>query len=286
MNKNPTKPKEEESTKENKPKVIKTVKITEDVEEDTKENLTKEEAKLIKEKESEKQKNEEKPKDAEKPKSLFNFSPNGIFASSTNQSSNSLFGNTSSLFSNSNTNSLFNFTSFSKDNTNTNSFFNNLSNKDDAKESDNEDNKEDVFGDAPQKEEEPTKLVQQESSFDKKFSQHIDKIYVYKRDEKKYVSKGNGYLSVETAKETEKAKMAVVVFRNQMGTKIIEGFLNEKLKKIETYMKNYKYVASFSYIEFNEKKEPIVGFAKVPFAHDDELKMFEKGYNEALDYLT
>ena len=101
-----------------------------------------------------------------------------------------------------------------------------------------------------------------------------------------WVSQENGYLSVETAKETEKAKMAVVVFRNQMGTKIIEGFLNDKLKKIETYMKNYKYVASFSYIEFNDKKEPIVGFAKVPFTHDDELKAFEKGYNEALEYLT
>ena len=80
--------------------------------------------------------------------------------------------------------------------------------------------------------------------------------------------------------------MAGVVFRNQMGTKIIEGFLNDKLKKMETYMKNYKYVASFSYIEFNEKKEPIVGFAKVPFTHDDELKAFEKGYNEALEYLS
>ena len=267
--------------KEKKPNVIKTVKITEEVEEDTKEKITEEEVKLKKEKE------EEKPKEEEIPKSLFNFSSTGLFASTNNNtSSGSLFGNSSSLFSNTNTNSLFNFTSFSKDNNNTNSFFNNLTKKEEVKESDDEDNKEDVFGDEPQKEEEPTKLVQQESSFDKKFSQHIDKIYVYKRDEKKYVSKGNGYLSVETAKETEKAKMAVVVFRNQMGTKIIEGFLNDKLKKIETYMKNYKYGASFSYIEFNDKKEPIVGFAKVPFTHDDELKAFEKGYNEALEYLT
>ena len=263
--------------------MLKTVKITEEVEEDTKEKIKEEEVKPKKEE----QKVEEKQKEEEKPKSLFNFGSSGLFASTNNNTSTgSLFGNTSSLFSNTNSNSLFNFTSFSKDNNNSNSFFNNLTKKEEAKESDDEDNKEDVFGDEPQKEEEPTKLVQQESSFDKKFSQHIDKIFVYKKDEKKYVSKGNGYLSVETAKETEKAKMAVVVFRNQMGTKIIEGFLNDKLKKIETYMKNYKYVASFSYIEFNEKKEPIVGFAKVPFTHDDELKAFEKGYNEALEYLT
>lgn len=264
--------------------MLKTVKITEEVEEDTKEKIKEEEVKPKKEEVKE----EEKAKEEEKPKSLFNFGSSGLFASTNNNTSTgSLFGNTSSLFSNTNSNSLFNFTSFSKDNNNnSNSFFNNLTKKEEAKESDDEDNKEDVFGDEPQKEEEPTKLVQQESSFDKKFSQHIDKIFVYKKDEKKYVSKGNGYLSVETAKETEKARMAVVVFRNQMGTKIIEGFLNDKLKKIETYMKNYKYVASFSYIEFNEKKEPIVGFAKVPFTHDDELKAFEKGYNEALEYLT
>ena len=263
--------------------MLKTVKITEEVEEDTKEKIKEEEVKPKKEEVKE----EVKAKEEEKPKSLFNFGSSGLFASTNNNTSTgSLFGNTSSLFSNTNSNSLFNFTSFSKDNNNSNSFFNNLTKKEEAKESDDEDNKEDVFGDEPQKEEEPTKLVQQESSFDKKFSQHIDKIFVYKKDEKKYVSKGNGYLSVETAKETEKAKMAVVVFRNQMGTKIIEGFLNDKLKKIETYMKNYKYVASFSYIEFNEKKEPIVGFAKVPFTHDEELKAFEKGYNEALEYLT
>jgi hypothetical protein len=54
------------------------------------------------------------------------------------------------------------------------------------------------------------------------------------------------------------------MFRNTMGNKIIEGFLNEKIKKFEKYVKNFKHVAHFSFIINKEKQKFEVSQAKVP----------------------
>jgi hypothetical protein len=71
-----------------------------------------------------------------------------------------------------------------------------------------------------------------------------------------------------------------------MGNKIIEGFLNNKLKKFEKYVKNFKHVASFSYLQkIGSENKFEIGFSKIPFPRENELNEFEKSYNEILDLL-
>ncbi len=70
-----------------------------------------------------------------------------------------------------------------------------------------------------------------------------------------------------------------------MGSKIIEGFLSPKLKKFEKYVKNFKHVASFSYLQQGGDNKLEIGFSKVPFPRESELNEFEKAYNEILNLL-
>lgn len=215
-------------------------------------------------------------KKEEKPKSLFDLS-SSIFSSNQNLQGKSLFqtGGTSSLFGNSN----FNFTSLSS----TNNFFSNQKKEEDNEDDDKED---DVFNDKEEQEKEPpTKLVPQDISlFNKKFSKHINQLYLYDSKAKKFTPRGNGFLSVEISKDDQVKKAAVVIFRNQIGTKIIEGFITPEFQKFESYKKNYKDVATFGYLELKEDK-PTIGLAKVPFALEDEFKDFQKAYKEAADFI-
>lgn len=217
-------------------------------------------------------------KKEEKPKSLFDLPPS-IFSGNQNLQTNSLFqtGGTSSLFGNS---TKFNFTSLSS----TNNFFSNPKKEEDNE--DDDDKEDDVFNDKEEQEKEPpTKLVPQDISlFNKKFSKHINQLYLYDSKAKKFTPRGNGFLSVEISKDDQVKKSAVVVFRNQIGTKIIEGFITPDFQKFESYKKNYKDVASFAYLEFKEDK-PVIGFAKVPFALEDEFKDFQKAYKEAAEFV-
>jgi hypothetical protein len=72
-----------------------------------------------------------------------------------------------------------------------------------------------------------------------------------------------------------------------MGNKIIEGFLNTKLKKFEKYVKNFKHVASFAYLQkIGSENKFEVGFSKIPFPRETELNEFEKSYNQIIDLLA
>lgn len=69
-----------------------------------------------------------------------------------------------------------------------------------------------------------------------------------------------------------------------MGNKIVEGIMSTQLKKLEKYVKNFKHVASFSFV--NKIKDKIeIGFCKIPFPREDDLKEFEKNYNNVMDLL-
>ena len=71
-----------------------------------------------------------------------------------------------------------------------------------------------------------------------------------------------------------------------MGNKIIEGFLTTDLKKFEKYVKNFKHVASFRFLQMGKSGKFEIGHAKIPFARDEELKEFEKAFNEVITFLT
>ena len=71
-----------------------------------------------------------------------------------------------------------------------------------------------------------------------------------------------------------------------MGSKIIEGFISPQLKKFEKYVKNFKHVASFSYLQKGETGKMEVGFCKIPFPRETELNEFEKTFNDILSMLA
>jgi hypothetical protein len=49
-----------------------------------------------------------------------------------------------------------------------------------------------------------------------------------------------------------------------MGNKIIEGFLTPTLKNFTKYVKNFKYVASFSFLQKGKEGKFEIGHSKVP----------------------
>ena len=167
---------------------------------------------------------------------------------------------------------------------NTNSFF--TENNDKKEENEEEENE--LFNEEEEnkpKSEKPKPLVSQDfSNYDKKYNNHIDNFYVFSRITKKYVSKGNGFLSVEISKDKNK-KSSVIVFRNQGGNKLVEGFIRPNISKIEGEEKNYKNIATIWYIYLNELGNTELGAAKIPFSNSEDFKNFKTAFEESIKYI-
>ncbi len=247
-----------------------------------------------------------------------NNNSTSLFSNTNNNNSTSLFGNkdnnnSKSLFSNINNNNstslfgnkdnekkdifkqgnLFKSTLFSNLEKpeltfsgfkNTNSFF--TENNDKKEENEEEENE--LFNEEEEnkpKSEKPKPLVSQDfSNYEKKYNNHIDNFYVFSRITKKYVSKGNGFLSVEVSKDKIK-KSSVIVFRNQGGNKLVEGFIRPNISKIEGEEKNYKNIATIWYIYLNELGNTELGAAKIPFSNSEDFKNFKTAFEESIKYI-
>lgn len=106
------------------------------------------------------------------------------------------------------------------------------------------------------------------SMYTKKFVKSVENLYIYSKKENKFISRGNGFLSVEYADHDDK-RIGLVLCRNTLGKCILEGILNTKVKKFESYVKNFKHVASFSFVVKSNDNKFEVGHAKVPVSHRD-----------------
>ena len=225
---------------------------------------------------------------------INNNNSTSIFSNTNNNNSTSLFGNKdnekkdifkqgnlfkSTLFSNLEKPELT-FSGFK----NTNSFF--TENNDKKEENEEEENE--LFNEEEEnkpKSEKPKPLVSQDfSNYEKKYNNHIDNFYVFSRITKKYVSKGNGFLSVEISKDKNK-KSSVIVFRNQGGNKLVEGFIRPNISKIEGEEKNYKNIATIWYIYLNELGNTELGAAKIPFSNSEDFKNFKTAFEESIKYI-
>jgi hypothetical protein len=223
-----------------------------------------------------------------------NNNSKSLFSNINNNNSTSLFGNKdnekkdifkqgnlfkSTLFSNLEKPELT-FSGFK----NTNSFF--TENNDKKEENEEEENE--LFNEEEEnkpKSEKPKPLVSQDfSNYEKKYNNHIDNFYVFSRITKKYVSKGNGFLSVEVSKDKIK-KSSVIVFRNQGGNKLVEGFIRPNISKIEGEEKNYKNIATIWYIYLNELGNTELGAAKIPFSNSEDFKNFKTAFEESIKYI-
>ena len=225
----------------------------------------------------------------EKSKSLFTFT----FLTNNNNNENNNNKFTPFLFQSPNNNNN-NLNTNIINNNNGNIFSNLINNTNDKKDN----NKKELFNDEENNDEDDddeadkpkTKYVsdplkaQDYSDYVKIFNKHINNFYLYNSKEKIFTSKGNGFFSIEKTKDETK-KQVVVVFRNQTGIKLVEGFLDKKFEKIEINSKNFDFILSFGFLMVNEKKETEFGFAKIPFTDEGQAELLKKAFEEAFTFM-
>ena len=132
---------------------------------------------------------------------------------------------------------------------------------------------------------EPLK-AQDYSNYSKIYNSHLNKLFLFNQNEKKYVSKGNGFFSIEKAKEEkDKPHQAVIVFRNQTGNKIVEGLVDKKFDKIEITNKDFNYVVSFGFVMMTEGK-PTLGYIRIPFSDEEKAKNLKEAFTKAISFIN
>ena len=131
---------------------------------------------------------------------------------------------------------------------------------------------------------EPLK-AQDYSQYSKFFSLNLNNLFLYNKTDKKYVSKGTGFFSIEKTKDEKSEKhQAVVVFRNHAGNKLVEGFLDNKFNKFDIFSKEFNYVVCFGIIMINEGK-PDIGFIKIPFKNEDNANELKEAFEKAMEFI-
>ena len=227
----------------------------------------------------------------------------------TNEQKFSLFGNNSgkSLFTNNENENKPTSLLFSDLNNNNNSTFLQIkgndfaqslfANKTENKKNDNSEKKGTLFEgdeDSEKSDEqdkpktnyvaEPLK-AQDYSEYSKFFNLNINNLFLYNKIEKKYVSKGSGFFSIEKTKDekSEKPKV-VVVFRNHAGNKLVEGFLDNKFKKFDILSKDFNFVVYFGIILIKYGK-PEIGSIKIPFKGEDTANELKAAFEKGIDIL-
>lgn len=132
---------------------------------------------------------------------------------------------------------------------------------------------------------EPLK-AQDYSEYAKLYNTHLNNLFLYNKSEKKYVSKGNGFFSIEKTKdEKNKKHQAVVVYRNQTGNKLVEGFIDKQFDKIDIYSKNFNYVVCLGILRIVEGK-PELGSIKIPFNNEEDANALKEAFNNAIQFLN
>ena len=123
------------------------------------------------------------------------------------------------------------------------------------------------------------------SNYSKLYNTHLNNLFLYNKKEKKFISKGNGNFSIEKTKdENSKQHQAVIVFRNQTGNKLVEGFIDKKFDKIDINNKDFNYVVSFGIIMMIEGK-PELGFIKIPFKNEESANELKEAFGKAILFL-
>lgn len=138
--------------------------------------------------------------------------------------------------------------------------------------------------------EEETEKENNNNGFKKIYIKRVDDLYTLNKEEKKYISKGNGYISIEIKKDNDDKRFAVLMFRNLIGKTLLEGIFNEKIDKFDTYEKKFKYVAHLMVVikENDEKDKNKISICnvKIPFMKNEELKLFEDKYKETIKFIN
>lgn len=99
------------------------------------------------------------------------------------------------------------------------------------------------------------------SEFDKLFVKQVENLYTFSKEEKKFISRGKGFISLEKHKTKDHCMLS---FRNAMGNIILEGLFSKGMKKIEKSSEGIKNIATFCIVEVSKDKKTNTVICKVP----------------------
>lgn len=218
-----------------------------------------------------------------------------ISGTNLNDKKPSLFGEgfSSSFGSFGNTGIFSNKSLFSSDNAElykgTSSLFSTLKSSDSFKKTDEEDDEEGKEAEEYYRKE-GEKIVGYKpenvppSDYDKLFVKQVENLFAFNKEEKKFISRGKGFLSIEKHKTNLNHTLS---FRNAMGNIILEGLFTKGIKKSEKSSEGVKNVATFCIIEVSKDKKTSSVICKVPvsqfinqFSSLELLNEFTKLFDE------
>ena len=219
-----------------------------------------------------------------KPTSLFGNTGGSLFGDVKNKegdNNNSLFGK-----------GLFDFSS--------------INNKKEKEEDENNEEGDDNIGksNSPKHEYNPEEENEKEESdgYIKRYAKKVDNTLLYDKAQNKFISKGEGFIVIETQENKEdKKRFARIVYRNLIGGIIFQGILNDKIYKCHPYEKKLKHICHIFFLmkeikakeedkeedkeKEKEKDNLILAQAKILFVTQEEIKKFEMKYNETIKYI-
>ena len=202
--------------------------------------------------------------------SLFGNTGGSIFGNVS--SGGSLFGNVKSddkkegLFSG----NLFDFSKINK------------------KEENEEEEGDDNIGKSKSPKHEYNPEKEKETDNKKKYVKKMNDVFLLDKNEKKYISRGEGLLSIESQeieKDGKKERFVILIYRNTIGGIIFEGVLDSKVNKFDSYEKKLKKVCHIFFLMKDKDNVPSLAQAKIPFTSEEDVKEFEEKYKNAIKYL-
>jgi len=209
----------------------------------------------------------------------------GLFGSTKTEGS--LFGNSKSeskpnegggLFSG----GLFDFSQINKPKDNDD----NEINKDEGEEGDDNIGK----SNSPKREYNPEENKEDKDGFIKRYSKKVDNTLLYDKLQKTYISRGEGFIIIETQEKDnndKKERFARIIYRNTIGGIIFQGILHKDINKCIIYEKKLKHICHFIFLikEEDEKNPLSLGQAKIPFTTIEEINKFSEAYNNTIKYI-
>jgi len=219
------------------------------------------------------------PKSA--PTSLFGNSTGGSLFGNTG---GSLFGNIESKPSN---NSLFSGGLFD---------FSKVNSKKEEENNNEEGEGDDNIGksNSPKHEYNPEKdeneKKEDEDGYRKRYAKKVDNASLYEKLKKTFVSRGEGFIIIETQekenKDNKKERFARIIYRNLIGGIIFQGILHDKINKCVKLEKKLKHICHVIFLTKEENSEELsLAQAKIVFTTQEEIDTFYEKYNNTIKYI-
>lgn len=140
--------------------------------------------------------------------------------------------------------------------------------------------------------------IEDKDGYIKRYAKKVDNTALYNKEEKKFISRGDGFIIIETLEnKDEKKRYARILYRNTIGGIIFQGVLNDKINKCHPYENKLKHICHIFFLMENETKDNkdnkdkddkeklVLGQAKIRFMTKDEIDKFCEKYNNAIKYI-